>query len=220
MASDEVIIPIDMGFFSLHGTNKLLEIINLIRNKTGHEIRIKALATMYDKRTRISKEILEDIKEHFKGSTFKTVVNINVKLNEAASHGKSIIDYDRKSRGYRDYFDIAGEVVDGERLYGHIHPVDQKRPSLKTNYLKRKFIFHSPEAKSVKIVGSFNNWMPTDDYLMQQNENGTWSKVITLAPGEYQYKFIVDDDRWVEDKNNSNVAINSYGDKNSVLLVN
>ena len=219
MASKEVFIPIDMGFFSLHGTGKLLEIIDLVRSKTGHAIRVKALATMYDRRTRIAKEILEEIRDHFKGSTFKTVINYNVKLKEAVSYGKSILDYDKKSRGYRDYLELADDVITEERLFKHIQPLEPRIPALKPPQIEKRFIFHAPEAKSVKVVGSFNNWIPTNDYLMEQREDGTWSKNITLAPGEYQYKFIVDGARWVEDKNNSDVAINPFGDRNSVLVV-
>jgi chromosome partitioning protein len=219
MASKEVFIPIDMGFFSLHGTKKLLEVIDLVRDKTGHEIRIKALATMYDRRTRIAKEILEEIRDHFKGATFKTVINFNVKLKEAASYGKSILDYDKKSRGYRDYLELADDVIAEEGLFKHVQPLESRMPATRPPQVEKRFIFHAPDAKSVKIVGSFNNWIPTNDYLMEQKEDGTWSKNITLPPGEYQYKFVVDGVRWVEDKNNSNVAINPFGARNSVLVV-
>jgi len=75
MASTEVFISIDMGFFSLHGTNRLLEIITLLRIKTGLGVRIKVVATMYDKRTKIAGEILQNIKDHFKDSMFLTVIN-------------------------------------------------------------------------------------------------------------------------------------------------
>ncbi len=57
------------------------------------------------------------------------------------------------------------------------------------------------------------------DYLMDQTEDGQWSKVLTLAPGEYQYKFVIDDEIWVEDESNYKVEIDQYSDKNSVLVV-
>jgi chromosome partitioning protein len=219
MASKEVLIPIDMGFFSLYGTGQLLEIIDLVRNKAGHEIRVKVLATMYDRRTRIAKEILEDIRDHFKESTLKTVINLNVKLKEATSYGKSILAYDKKSQGYKDYLELANEVIGADQLHEHQQPVKQKAPSLISNLVKKEFVLHAPYAKSVKIAGSFNNWAPTNDYLMDQNEDGKWSKVLSFAPGEYQYKFVIDDETWVEDKNNYNVEIDPYYGKNSVLVV-
>ena len=219
MASQEVLIPIDMGFFSLRGTGQLLEIIDLVREKTGHEIKIKALATMYDRRTRIAKEILEDIRDHFKESTLKTVINLNVKLKEASSYGKSILDYDRKSQGYKDYLELADEVLGENQLLGYQQPAEQKDPLLISNHVKKEFVLNAPQAKSVKIAGSFNNWAPTNDYLMTQNEDGKWYKVLSLAPGEYQYKFVIDDEIWVEDENNYRVKFDPYYGKNSVLVV-
>lgn len=213
MASYEVIIPIDMGFFSLHGTKKLLEIIDLVRNETGHDIRTKALATMYDKRTRIAKEIVLNIRDAFKGLTFNTVINFNVRLKEAASYGKSILDYDRKSYGYRDYLKLTDEVLAEEHLFDNIEA------PLNPTHIKNKFVHHAPDAKSVKIVGSFNNWVPTNDYKMERLTDGSWSKVIFLSPGKYQYKFVIDDDKWVEDTANNNVSIDPFGGINSVLIV-
>ena len=219
MASSEVFIPIDMGFFSLHGTGKLMEIIELVRNKTGHEIRVKALATMYDRRTRIAREILENVRNHFKRSMFETVINFNVRLKEAAGFGKTIVDFDSKSQGYKDYLELAGEVLEEDGQFKKVSLAASPKASLGHQNVACKFILHAPEAASVRIVGSFNNWIPTGDYLMERNPDGTWSKIIPLSPGEYQYKFIVDD-KWVEDLNNPNVVTDPYGGRNSILSVN
>ena len=115
MAATEVFIPIDMGFFSLHGTGRLLEIIDMVRNKTGHVIRTKVIATKYDRRTRIAGEMLDEIKDYFDGTLFNTVINQNVTLQEAVLSGKSIIDYRKNSAGYRDYTALANEVI-GEEI--------------------------------------------------------------------------------------------------------
>jgi 1,4-alpha-glucan branching enzyme len=68
-------------------------------------------------------------------------------------------------------------------------------------------------------VGNFNNWAQSEDYYMQRREDGTWSKEIILAPGVYQYKFLVDDE-WMEDQNNPNVVEDPFGGRNSVIEVN
>jgi len=218
MASTEVIISIDMGFFSLHGTNRLLEIINLLRIKTGLGIRIKVVATMYDKRTRIAGEILQNIKDHFKDSMFLTVINSNVKLKEAASFGKSIVDYKKESSGYRDYMGLADEVLADEKIPGLEKPAQQKAPLFEPTKMKKQFLFHAPEAKSVKIVGNFTDWIPNNDYLMERNEDGTWSKTLELAPGKYQYRFVVDD-MWVEDQSNPDTVENPFGGMDSLIEV-
>ncbi|SPD72347.1 conserved hypothetical protein [uncultured Desulfobacterium sp.] len=69
---------------------------------------------MYDRRTRISEEIKEEIKSHFNGSMFDTVIDNNVKLREAAGFGRAIGEYEKRSAGFRDYMALAGEVVAGE----------------------------------------------------------------------------------------------------------
>jgi chromosome partitioning protein len=217
IASTEVIVPIEMSLFSLHGISRLLEIVTLVREKTGHEIRIKVIATMFDKRTRISKEVLQDIKNHFKDSMFRTVVNTNVKLKEAASFGRSIVDYDRKAKGFSDYMALAKEVIAEEKVLG-IGLVKQTKPFPLATMVEKQFFYHAPKANRVKIVGTFNNWKPSEESLMERKKDGTWSKLIYLAPGTYQYRFLIDD-VWVEDQNNFYQVDNAFGGKNSVVEI-
>jgi chromosome partitioning protein len=218
MASTEIFIPVDMGSFSLQGTRRLMDILELVRERTGHEIEVKAIATMFDKRTRIAKEILEHIRDHFKGSLFSVIVNHNVKLKEAASFGKSIIDYDKRSQGFRDYLELAAQVIEEEKAFEEILPTETERPPFELITVKKRFVHHAPRAKSVCIVGSFNNWVPTEESRMDRAEDGTWSKTINLEPGEYQYKYVVDG-TWVEDFRNPKAFTDPYGGKNSVIEI-
>jgi chromosome partitioning protein len=217
IASTEVIVPIEMSLFSLHGISKLLKIIDLVREKTGHEVRIKVVATMYDRRTRISKEVLEDIKKHFQNSMFITVINANVTLREAASFGKSIVDYDQKAVGFRDYMALTKEVIAEENILG-TRPVKQKKPFSLATMVEKQFIYNAPRASCVKIVGTFNNWNTSEESLMERRRDGTWSKCVYLVPGTHQYRFLIDDE-WVADQNNSNQVNNPFGGKNSVIKI-
>ena len=217
MASTEVIVPIEMSLFSLHGISRLIKIIDLIRENTGHGIRMKVVATLYDQRTRISKEVLQDIKNHFKDSMFITVINTNVKLKEAAGFGKSIIDYDPKARGFTDYMALSKEVMAEEKILG-LRPVKRKTSFPSARRVNKQFFCDDPEAGCVKIVGSFNNWDTSETSLMERNKDGTWSKSVYLAPGTYQYRFLIDE-VWVEDQNNANQVDNSFGGKNSVIRI-
>ncbi len=218
MASREVFIPIEMGLFSLHGTGKLMEILELVRDKTEHEIRIKVIATMFDRRTRIAKEILKEIRDHFKGRMFRTPINTNVKLREAPGFGKSVVEYARNSKGCADYLALANEVLREEKILREVKSVKQKKTPRQRKHRKTQFLFHDPGASRVQIVGNFNNWAQSEDYYMQRREDGTWSKEIILAPGVYQYKFLVDDE-WMEDKNNPNVIEDPFGGRNSIIEV-
>ena len=215
MASTEVIVPIEMSLFSLHGIGKLMDIIDLVQKKTKHKLSINVIATMYDRRTRKSKEVLQDIHRYFKSGMFRTVINTNVKLKEAASFGKSIADYQTGAQGFKDYLALAKEIIKKEKHLG-MTLVKQKQPFADVSRMKKQFVFHAPEAILVKVVGSFNNWRPSKEAVMTRNEDGTWTKDIALPPGSYQYRFLVDD-VWVEDKTNPKKVDNSFGGKNSVV---
>ncbi len=217
IASTEVIVPIEMSLFSLHGISRLSEIIGLVRKKTGHKLLMKVMATLYDKRTRISNEVFTNIKDNFNESMFATVIHLNVKLKEAASFGKSIVEYEKKSRGFNDHMTVAKEVTDQEAMLG-MKPLKDTKPLNSVKKIQKQFFLHAPEATNVKIVGNFNNWIPADASIMKRREDGTWTKNFFLAPGSYQYRFIVDG-KWVEDSNNPRFIDNSYGGRNSVIEI-
>lgn len=217
IASSEVFVPIEMSLYSLHGISRLMEIIASIKTKTGHEIHTKVFGTIVDKRTRISREVLENMRNHFSDSMFETVIRSNVTLKEAAGYGKPIIDYSIKASGSKDYMKLAEEVI-LEKRTGYKLPVEDDASMFLQSNMERQFTYYGPDAKSVKIGGSFNDWNPGDEFLMERDEYGTWTKRIILEPGTYQYKFVVDGE-WVEDRNNTNYINNAYGGNNSVLEI-
>ena len=110
-ACDEVIIPIDMSLFSLRGVTKLIEIITLIKEKVGHDIKSRALITMYDRRTRYSRVVLEKVQTEFGNNVFDTVIRYNIRLRETADHGLPVGDYDKYSIGHMDYENLAEEII-------------------------------------------------------------------------------------------------------------
>jgi len=217
IASTEVFVPIEMSLFSLHGVTRLMEIIASIKKRAGHDIHAKVFGTMVDKRTRISREVLENMQDYFDSSMFETIIRSNVTLKEAAGHGKSILDYSKNASGFKDYMMLAREVLMEKRM-GHNVAVQDGESMFSGPSSEKQFIYYGPEARSVKIGGRFNNWNPSDEFLMKCDENGTWTKNIFLKPGTYQYKFIVDG-KWVEDHNNTNCINNAYGGNNSVLKI-
>jgi hypothetical protein len=149
---------------------------------------------------------------------FLTVINSNVKLKEAASFGKSIADYEKKSSGFKDHMALAVEVISEESIPGVLRAPKQKRALSQQSLIKKQFVIYAPDAKSVRIAGSFCDWNPTDDYSLERMEDGTWTKTIALAPGWYQYKFVIDD-VWVEDQNNPKSIDSPYGGKNSLVEI-
>ena len=118
-ACEEVIIPIDMSLFSLRGVAKLLEIIILLKDKVGHDVKSRALITMYDRRTRYSRIVLEKVKTEFGNDVFETVIRYNIRLRETADYGLPVGDYDKNAIGHKDYENLAEEVIRSEaaRMY-------------------------------------------------------------------------------------------------------
>lgn len=106
-ASEEVIIPVETGYFALQGAVRQEATIQMLARRAGHRVRVMVLATMYDVRTRLSREILGELRRHFGEKLLPVVVHFNSKLREAASFGQAITEYDPGSRGYEDFQALA-----------------------------------------------------------------------------------------------------------------
>ncbi|MEK7806041.1 MAG: ParA family protein [Planctomycetota bacterium] len=112
----EVFIPLQTEFFALQGVSKLLDTHEVVRKRLNKNLEITGIIfCMYTSRTRLCKEVIEKVKEHFaKDQVFDTVIRKNVKLSESPSHGKPIISYAPSSHGSEDYMSLAKEVVQQE----------------------------------------------------------------------------------------------------------
>src|SRR5271154_1217317 len=116
-ACDEVVVPVETGYFSLHGLAKMMETLELMRDRCGRDILIRVLPTLYDTRTKLAREVLSELRAKFRDYLMESTVNFNTKLKEAASFGQPITEYDPGSRGYKDFVNLARELM------GH-RPVD------------------------------------------------------------------------------------------------
>jgi len=111
-AADRVLIPLQTEFLALQGLTRLLEVIRLVRQNFNRELNVVGiLASMYDTRTRLSPEVLDEIRKHFQDRVFQTIIRRSVKLAEAASHGKTIFEYAPKSPSAEDFHALAAEVL-------------------------------------------------------------------------------------------------------------
>lgn len=112
-ASDTVIIPVQAEFFALEGIAKLLNTIKIIKSKLNPSLQIEGfLVTMFDSRLRLSSQVYDEVKKHFGKLVFKSVITRNVRLSEAPSHGLSVIDYDKSSKGAKNYIALAKELIE------------------------------------------------------------------------------------------------------------
>ena len=111
-AANSVIIPVQCEYFALEGISKLLNTIKIIKSKLNPSLEIEGfLLTMYDSRLRLANQIYEEVKRHFQELVFKTVIQRNVKLSEAPSHGIPVILYDADSAGAKSHLQLAQEII-------------------------------------------------------------------------------------------------------------
>lgn len=114
--ASEIILPVQLGYFSLEGVVSFVETIEFINREigsvVGHKIVISGvLITFFDTRTTIAKNVFEELKEVFEGKIYSTKIPQNVKLNEAQSFGKTIFQYEPNCRGAEAYIDLTSEVL-------------------------------------------------------------------------------------------------------------
>ncbi len=113
----EIVLPIQLGYFSLEGVNTFIDTIQFVNKTIGslvnHTIAINGvLITAYDTRTKLAREILVTVQDIFKDTLFKTAIPQNIKINEAQSHGKTIFEYDATCKGAVAYMSLAQEIIE------------------------------------------------------------------------------------------------------------
>jgi chromosome partitioning protein len=119
-AATDVIVPVETGYFALHGLSKQLETLSILCKRCNQQVVVRVLASMYDIRTKMAREILAELRKNFSDRMFKTIVNFNTKIKEAASLGQPICEYDPVSKGNKDFRSFADEVIGSQaRLQRH-----------------------------------------------------------------------------------------------------
>lgn len=115
-AADSVLIPIQCEYYALEGLSQLLNSIRLVQKHLNTSLQIEGvLLTMFDARTNLGIQVIEEVKKYFQQKVYQTIIPRNVRLSEAPSHGKSIISYDPKSKGAEVYLELAKEVITYEQ---------------------------------------------------------------------------------------------------------
>ncbi len=232
-AADLVIVPVDMGAFSLMGVGKLLGMVELIKVKINHTPQVRALATLYDRRLKYSEIMLNEIKAFFKDQLLETVIRLNVTLRRSVAKGISVLQLDAKSNGARDHISLAQEVVRmagaeefkqalAEVAYKQEEaalPVTPRIPAIEPTEepVNRGTIFSisAPEAKEVYVVGDFNHWKMNEASRLAKLNDGSWQGNFALTPGKYRYKFVVDGE-WLLDAQNAEKEQNPFGSYDSI----
>ncbi len=114
-SADRVLIPIQCEYYALEGLGQLLQTIQLVQQRLNRQLKLEGvLLTMFDARTNLSIQVVEEVKDYFGDKVFRTIIPRSVRLSEAPSHGKPVISYDSRSRGALLYQELAQEVMQHE----------------------------------------------------------------------------------------------------------
>ncbi|MBD3368331.1 MAG: AAA family ATPase [Candidatus Eisenbacteria bacterium] len=220
VACDEALVVMEPSFFSLHGALKVVETIDLVREQLSMTKRVRVLITMFDRRTRFSKEFLEEARVRFGRELYDTVIRSTVRFREAANWGVAISHYSKSCGGSRDYKTLAREVMAEEESLES--PPEEVQESSNGAPLEQGmddwiltqpgphfveggvlFSLVAPEANEVELVGSFNEWDRSRAVPLSRQSNGVWHTTLDLSPGRHLYKFIIDG-AWRPDPANEN----------------
>jgi len=220
IAADEVMIPVDASFFSMHGLIKLRETIEVIEDELDHHMHVHVLCNNLDTRTHFSNQLLEEVEKFHAGVLFDTYISTAVRLKEAAARGCTIFEIDGSGRAASQFLSLARELVEKaprietkdiaawmEKLHGPMRVPDGVL-----------FSIDSPDAGEVRVTGEFTNWSREGVALQRDASDGLWKTVVDIRPGEYEYRFIVDG-VWVRDPGNKDYVRNEFGQENSLLIV-
>ncbi len=112
-AADSILVPIQCEYYALEGLGQLTNTIKMIKKKLNPELSLEGvLLTMFDARTNLSIQVVDEVKKFFKGKVYASIIPRNVRLSEAPSFGQPIIQYDKHSKGAACYMDLADEVIE------------------------------------------------------------------------------------------------------------
>lgn len=220
VACREALVVMEPSYFSLHGALKVEETIGLVRAQLGMKKRVRVLLTMFDRRTRFSRDFLREAQTRFGREMFGTVIRQTVRFREAANWGVAISHYARSSTGANDYRTLAKEILaDEERIEADESVTETAvqdsalEPGMDDWILSQPgphfveggvlFSLVAPEANDVELVGSFNDWDRERGVRLTRNANGVWHATLDLAPGRHLYKYVIDG-AWRPDPANEN----------------
>jgi hypothetical protein len=166
---------------------------------------------------------VESLRASFPENCCETIINTCTKLREAASRGRAIAEYNKSCAGFRDYQDLAMEILIEEpemKEKGFTIGSLLEAEGLLKSQVEREIVFklEAPESAMVQIAGDFNEWVPESLHFTESQGRPLWHKTVLFRPGTYEYKYLIDGN-WLPDPANDETVDDSYGDANSIIKV-
>ncbi len=227
-AANQVLIPIELSSFALDGIVRVREVVTQMCERHGGYVEINVAPSRVNTRTRLGNRLLAELQRDLAEELLPVTVRESVRVREAASAGRPIIDYAPKSPVAADFIHLA-EILTGEidstaeqetlaRIRSLRVPDLDLSESIDGGGERRVVLsYHHFDGQNLQIAGDFNDWIP-DDRVETRSFNGTVQKVLKVPPGAYQYRVIIDGE-WQEDPVNPVRVPNELGGTNSLLRV-
>lgn len=181
VASDSIIIPIQTEYYALEGVSELLKTYQTIKESIKEDLEIEGvLLCMFDKDTDLSYEVVEEVKSFFKEKVFSTMIPRNIKLAEAPSFGKSVINYDEKSKGARAYLSLGNELV--ENIFG-------KKENLEKNSKieEKNDKLNNAEIKNLEITKEIRDEKSKEDKIIDKNDKKENSDEAIVKKNKFSF---------------------------------
>lgn len=203
-AADVILVPMDLGYFSLNSVDSVHRVTGLLNSETGRNPSVFFVLNLFDKRSRFAKRFENDAIKKLGPYLLSTRIHSSVRLREAAETGKTIFEHDPESTSALDFCNLTKELLTIE---------DED-----INTSIKQFFIHAPQASHVYVLGDFNGWQKSQASRLSRLEDGSWSAHIMLDRGRYRYKYLIDD-QWIHDSKNPQKETNPFGSIDSVLTV-
>lgn len=221
VAADALLVPVDSSTFTLHGLQKILETLEVLEEETRRRPACFVVANQFDPRTLFSRELYAELAANTRIRLLESRVRSSVRVKMAAASGVPVMRLAQPGPVRLDFENLA------EELWTHLTTLSLERDRELESLLfgpQRcdegvRFRVHAPEAQEVYLTGSFNHWNPGGIPLTPlPGQSGAWEVTLPLAPGNYEYRYIVDG-RWVTDPSHQQTRLNELGVENSLLVV-
>jgi chromosome partitioning protein len=216
VAAHEAVIPLDPSPFGLQGLDRLLSTIDLVRNKTGHDVVPRVVPSMLARRDADGHARLEKLRESSPGLVMPLALRRSTLVPRASSAGKVVLESAPGSKVAQDVRDLVGLLENGWRAEG-IEPSESAFSGLRAYAGTLVFSHAELPPEEVQLAGSFNGWTPDAGVQLVTGPRG-WRKRIEVAPGHYEYRFVVGG-QWMSDPLNDASVPNEFGETNSLIEV-
>jgi chromosome partitioning protein len=201
IASNYSIIPLLACELSIKGIEMLKNIFIMIKEFKGTCPAPFYLINQVDRRTKFCREFIEKTRNQLGNLLLNTIIRTNIHIREAIYHGESIFNYKPKSRGAKDFMDLAEEIE-----------------KLTTNLTWASLFLKGKDFEEVYVVGDFNDWRKEENYKLKRIGTDIWGINLPLEKGKYRYKFLTQE-KWLTDPHNKLTEDDPFGGKNSLLFV-